>query len=399
MKRKDLTLNPYHSNPENSPKTILVTGGCGFIGSNFIRYELENYDNIIIINLDKLTYAGNLQNLKDVEKEFGQSSGDENPRYFFIKGDICDRNLVNSIFSGKYFKKKGVVKGITDSGHWTLDYVINFAAETHVDRSILSSEPFIETNIKGTQTLLEAARTHWQKPKPKTQDLRPNLFIHISTDEVYGSLGKKGKFTEVSSLSPNSPYSASKAAADLLCRSYYKAYSLPVTITRSSNNYGPYQFPEKLIPLIIKNAIEGKKLPVYGDGTNVRDWLYVEDNCRAIDLVLRKAEPGEIYNIGGENEIENIKTVKLICETLKNSTAGGSDPENLIQFIKDPRGEAHDFRYALDCSKIKKKLGWKPTLEFRKGLKKTVDWYLKNQDWIKKVISGDYLKYYNRIYK
>jgi dTDP-glucose 4,6-dehydratase len=393
----DIPGRYFKMNKDLKPKIVLVTGGAGFIGSNFIRYELKNNKNAVIINLDKLTYAGNLQNLKDVEKEYGLSSGDENPRYFFIKGDICDRNLVKSIFSGKYFKKKGIGRGTHDSRLTTPDAVINFAAETHVDRSILSSEPFIDTNIKGTQTLLEAARIHWQtqNSEPETR----NRFIHISTDEVYGSLGKKGKFTEVSPLSPNSPYSASKAAADLLCRSYYKTYSLPVTITRSSNNYGPYQFPEKLIPLIIKNAIEGKKLPVYGDGANVRDWLYVEDNCRAIDLVLRKAEPGEIYNIGGENEIENIKTVKLICKTLKNSTSDGSEPEKLIQFIADPRGEAHDFRYALDCSKIKEKLGWKPTLEFREGLKKTIDWYLKNQDWIKKVISGDYLKYYNRIYK
>ncbi|MEJ2568323.1 MAG: GDP-mannose 4,6-dehydratase, partial [candidate division WOR-3 bacterium] len=273
---------------DRKPRVILVTGGCGFIGSNFIRYELENNKNAVIINLDKLTYAGNLENLKDIKDKYGLSSlklktKNQNPdlRYFFIKGDICNRNLVNSIFSGKYFKKKGVVKGIPDSGHWTLDCVVNFAAETHVDRSILSAEPFIETNIKGTQVLLEAARTHWPKPKSNTQNLRSKLFLHISTDEVYGSLGKKGKFTEDSPLLPNSPYSASKAAADLLCRSYYKAYSLPVTITRSSNNYGPYQFPEKLIPLMIKNAIESKELPVYGDGTNIRDWLYVEDNCCA----------------------------------------------------------------------------------------------------------------------
>jgi len=384
-------------NTNFKPKVVLVTGGAGFIGSNFIRYELENNKNEFIINLDKLTYAGNLENLKDIEVKYGLSSGNKNPRYLFVKGDICDRKLVNSIFPGKYFKNKGFVKGTTDSGHWALDCVVNFAAETHVDRSILSSEPFIETNIKGTQTLLEAARTHWlsQESKLETQ----NKFLHISTDEVYGSLGKKGKFTENSPLSPNSPYSASKAAADLLCRSYYKAYSLPVIITRSSNNYGPYQFPEKLIPLIIKNAMEGKKLPVYGDGTNVRDWLYVEDNCRAIDIVLKKGKPGEIYNIGGENETENIKVVRLLCEILNNKTAGELNPDKLIKLIEDPRGKAHDFRYALDCSAIKEKLGWKPVVDFKEGLKKTVDWYLKNQNWLKKVISGDYLKYYNKIYK
>jgi dTDP-glucose 4,6-dehydratase len=380
------------------PEVMLVTGGAGFIGNNFIRYELENYDNVIIANLDKLTYAGNLENLKDIEEKYGLSSGNKKIRYFFIKGNICDRTLVDSLLSGEYFKNKVIGRGTHDSRLVTPDAIINFAAETHVDRSILSAEPFIETNIKGTQTLLEAARTHW---------LTRNKFLHISTDEVYGSLGKNGKFTETSPLLPNSPYSASKAAADLLCRSYYKAYSLPVTITRSSNNYGPYQFPEKLIPLMIKNATEGKRLPVYGKGLNIRDWLFVEDNCRAVDLVLRKGKTGEIYNIGGENETENIKIVKLICEILEKKMAEGDSRlktndtklDELIKFIADPRGKAHDFRYALDCSKIKKELGWEPALDFEEGLKKTIDWYLKNQDWLKKVVSGDYLEYYNKIYK
>ncbi len=377
------------------PMVVLVTGGCGFIGSNFIRHELGNYDDVIIVNLDKLTYAGNLESLKDVEKKYGISSRNQKPRYFFVKGDICNRNLVNSLLSGKYFKK-----------NLKPDAIINFAAESHVDRSILDAEPFIDTNIKGTQVLLEAAQTHWQKLKPKTQDLRPKLFIHISTDEVYGSLGKKGKFTESSPLLPNSPYSASKAAADLICRSYYKAYSLPVIITRSSNNYGPYQFPEKLIPLMIKNALEGETLPVYGKGMNIRDWLYVEDNCRAIDLVLRKGKPGEIYNIGGENEMENRKVVKLICDILKEKagrdsglTTRDSRLDKLIRFIADPRGKAHDFRYALDCSRIEKDLGWKPTLPFEEGLRKTIDWYLSNRDWVKKVVTGEYQKYYKKIYK
>ena len=381
------------------PMVILVTGGAGFIGNNFIRYEFENYDDIVIINLDKLTYAGNLESLKDVEQKYGYSSGSQRQRYFFIKGDICDRKLMDSLLSGEYFKKRGIGKRTLDYGHWTVDCIVNFAAESHVDRSILNAEPFIDTNVKGTQIILEAARVHWQS-------LNRKVFIHISTDEVYGSLGKKGKFTETSTLFPNSPYSASKAAADLICRSYYKAYSLPVIITRSSNNYGPYQFPEKLIPLMIKNALEGKELPVYGKGANVRDWLYVRDNCRAIDLVLRKGEPGEIYNIGGENEIENMKVVKLICDILDGKRVGGDSRlvthdlrfDELIRFIDDPRGKAHDFRYALDCSKISKKLGWNPNLVFEAGLKITIDWYLNNQDWVNKVTTGEYQEYYKLIY-
>ncbi len=376
-------------------KVLLITGGAGFIGSNFIRYEIENYDNVVIINIDKLTYAGNLESLKDIEQKYGFSSENQEQRYFFIKGDICDRKLVDSLLSGKYFKDRGIEWGTHDARLMTPDAIINFAAESHVDRSILNAGPFIDTNIKGTQILLEAARTHWQirNSKPETR----SRFIHISTDEVYGSLGKTGKFTEVSPLSPNSPYSASKAAADLVCRSYYKAYSLPVIITRSSNNYGPYQFPEKLIPLMIKNALEGKKLPVYGKGANVRDWIYVEDNCRAIDLVLRKGNLGEIYNIGGGSEIENIKVVKLICDILKtNSRTQNLSPE--IEYIVDPRGQAHDFRYALDCSKIKESLDWNSTLGFEERLRKTIDWYLSNRSWVKKVITGEYQEYYKQIY-
>ena len=398
------------------PHVILVTGGAGFIGSNFIRYELENYDDIRIVNLDKLTYAGNLENLKDVEQKYGVSSLIQKPktealkpnvRYFFVKGDICDRKLINSLLSGKYWKRRELKPKTRDL---IPDAVINFAAESHVDRSILDASPFIDTNIKGTQNLLEAARNYWlphetSNLRPKTQDLRPKTFIHISTDEVYGSLGKTGKFKEDSPLRPNSPYSASKAGADLLCRSYYQAYNLPVIITRSSNNYGPYQFPEKLIPLMIKNALEHKELPVYGKGLNVRDWLYVEDNCRAIDLVFRKGDIGEIYNIGGENEIENIKVVKLICKILGEKLAGDSRLkthdsrlDELIKSITDPRGKAHDFRYALDCSKIKKNLKWKPDCLFEEGLNNTIDWYLNNQDWIKKVITGEYKQYYKKIY-
>lgn len=381
-----------------TPRVLIVTGGAGFIGSNFIRYELENYDNVIIVNFDKLTYAGNLESLEDIEKKYGISSGNRKQRYFFVKGDICDRNLVDSLISGEYFKKEGLGKGTHASGHWTVDSVVNFAAESHVDRSILNAAPFIDTNIKGTQILLKAAQTYWQELKSKTQDLRPKRFIHISTDEVYGSLGKKGRFTEDSPISPNSPYAASKAAADLICRSYYNAHSLPVIITRSSNNYGPYQFPEKLIPLMIKNALEGLKLPVYGKGINVRDWLYVEDNCRAIDIVLRKGKVGETYNIGGENEMENIKVVKIICNILKeNPKTQNLKPE--IEYIADPRGKAHDFRYALDCSKIKKNLNWNPALPFEKGLRITVNWYINNRDWVKKVITGEYQEYYKQVYK
>jgi len=339
---------------------ILVTGGAGFIGSNFIRYILRHHPDWEIVNLDKLTYAGNLVNLADIA---------DNPRYRFVKGDIADRVFVNKLFREE-----------------KLDAVVNFAAESHVDRSILDVSPFIETNIKGTQVLLEAARQY-----------RPARFIQISTDEVYGSLGQVGKFTEESPLQPNSPYAASKAAADLLCRAYYKTYGLPIIITRSSNNYGPYQFPEKLIPLLIRNALNDKELPVYGEGKNVRDWIYVEDNCRAIDLVLQHGRVGEVYNIGGDNERENIEVVEMICDILKtHPKTCGLKPK--IKFIQDPRGAAHDFRYALDCSKIKKELGWQQVTHFEEGLRKTVQWYLDHQDWVESVITGEYQEYYEKVY-
>lgn len=344
---------------------LLVTGGCGFIGSNFIRFVLRNHPDWKIVNLDKLTYAGNLKNLEGVE---------ENERYRFVKGDIADRALVDKLFSEEKF-----------------NVVVNFAAESHVDRSILDPSPFIETNIKGTQILLEAARKY---PVER--------FVQVSTDEVYGSLGETGFFTEESPLSPNSPYAASKAAADLLCRAYHKAYGIPVIITRSSNNYGPYQFPEKLIPLMIRNALIGKELPVYGEGKQVRDWLYVEDNCRAIDLVLQKGRVGEIYNIGGGCEKRNIEVVEMICDILErlvpDTVALYGSPRARIRFIKDPRGAAHDFRYALDCSKIASDLGWRPRVCFEEGLEKTVKWYLENQDWVESVITGEYLTYYERVY-
>lgn len=339
---------------------VLVTGGAGFIGSNFIHYILQEHPGWEVLNLDKLTYAGNLANLKDVEG---------NPRYKFIKGDIADRRLVDKLFREEKFNA-----------------VVNFAAESHVDRSILDASPFIETNVKGTQVLLEA-----------TKQYSVERFIQISTDEVYGSLGEMGKFTEESPLQPNSPYAASKAAADMLCRAYHKAYGLPIIITRSSNNYGPYQFPEKLIPLMIRNALIGKELPVYGDGKNVRDWLHVEDNCRAIDLVLQRGKVGEVYNIGGDCEKRNIEVVELICSILK-SHPKTQDLRPKIQFIKDPRGAAHDFRYALDCSKIKEELGWEPRMNFEEGLRRTVEWHLANQDWVEGVITGEYQEYYEKVY-
>jgi len=342
-------------------RTLLITGGCGFIGSNFIRHIVKTRQDWKIINLDKLTYAGNPANLKDLEGH---------PQYTFVRGDIADSELLEGLFKEKEF-----------------DSVVNFAAETHVDRSILDPLPFIETNVKGTQVLLEAARRYGAK-----------RFIQISTDEVYGST-ETGRFTESSPLEPNSPYAASKAAADLLCRAYYKAYGTPLIITRSSNNYGPFQFPEKLIPLMIRNALAERKLPVYGEGAQVRDWLYVEDNCLAIDRVLQRGRPGEVYNIGGGCEKRNVEVVEMICMILAKKLK--KDPEELLGLIKhiaDPRGSAHDFRYALDCSKIKGELGWEPLAYFDEGLGRTVEWYLKNQDWVGGVITGEYQDYYQRLY-
>jgi len=408
-----LTPNPHAGpNPQPlTPKTLLVTGGAGFIGSNFIRYIFREHPNWTVINLDKLTYAGNPANLTDVEAEYGVSLNHEprttnyEPRYFFVKGDITDRKLVDSLFSGAYFASQGFPP---TTHHLLPTALINFAAESHVDRSILDATPFIETNIKGTQILLDAARAHWgsaSAASPTDYGLRTtNRFIQISTDEVYGALGDTGVFTEDSPLMPNSPYAASKAAAELLCRSYHKAYGLPIIITRSSNNYGPYQFPEKLIPLMIRNALNGKALPVYGEGKQVRDWLYVEDNCRAIDLVLRNGEIGEVYNIGGSCEKKNIDVVNLLCDILKEKLRSSSlihNPESInptIHHIADPRGAAHDFRYALDSSKIKEELGWEPGHEFEEGLERTVDWYLENQDWVESMITGEYKEYYEKVY-
>lgn len=328
---------------------ILVTGGAGFIGSNFIRYILGKHPNWEIVNLDKLTYAGNLENLRDVE---------DNPGYHFVKGDIADRELVDKL------QGFGVI--------------VNFAAESHVDRSILDPSPFIRTNVQGTQVLLEGARQHKIK-----------LFLQISTDEVYGSLGAQGKFIEESPLLPNSPYAASKAAADCLCRAYYHTYGLPIIITRCSNNYGPFQFPEKLIPLVITNALEGKEIPIYGDGLNVRDWIHVEDHCRALDLITEQGKPGEIYNIGGNCEKTNLELVHYILDIM-------GKPHTLITFVADRPG--HDRRYALETSKIEHELGWRPSVPLEKGLRETVRWYIQNESWWRRIKSGEYVKYYERIY-
>jgi len=417
---QDLRSNPQPltPNPQDlAPKTLLVTGGAGFIGSNFIRYILREHPDWIVINLDKLTYAGNLANLTDIESQYGVSAVSDHsslvtdhlspiPRYFFVKGSITDRELIDSLFTGTYFGSSPLP---LNPESLILNAVINFAAESHVDRSILDASPFIETNIKGTQVLLEAIRTHWGSASPAVptnNELRTtNRFLQISTDEVYGSLEEDGLFTEESPLQPNSPYAASKAAAELLCRAYYTTYSLPIIITRSSNNYGPYQFPEKLIPLMIRNALNGKPLPVYGDGKQVRDWLYVEDNCRAIDLVLQRGKPGEVYNIGGDCEKRNLDVVHAICSILEKKLKSNpslithhTSLDELIEFISDPRGAAHDFRYALDSSKMEDELGWDPERTFEEGLEQTVEWYLDNQYWVENVITGEYQEYYRRVY-
>ncbi|HZG59612.1 MAG TPA: dTDP-glucose 4,6-dehydratase [Anoxybacillus sp.] len=330
---------------------VLITGGAGFIGSNFVNYMVRKYPSYQIINLDALTYAGNLENVKEVENK---------PNYRFVKGDITDRDLIESLFS----------EGI--------DVVVNFAAESHVDRSIADPGIFVKTNIQGTQVLLDAAKKYSVKK-----------YIQISTDEVYGTLGETGYFTETTPLAPNSPYSASKAGADLLVRAYHETYGLPVNITRCSNNYGPYHFPEKLIPLMIINALNDRPLPVYGDGLNVRDWLHVEDHCSAIDLVLHHGRNGEVYNIGGNNERTNIEVVKAILRYLNK-------PESLITFVEDRLG--HDRRYAIDATKIREELGWQPKYTFEEGLKKTIDWYLENRSWWENILSGEYKEYYERQY-
>lgn len=347
-------------------KNILVTGGAGFIGSNFVKYMLSagRYQ---IVNLDALTYAGNLENLKEIEDE-------EN--YTFLRGDICDSALVERIFR-----------------EYDIDTVVNFAAESHVDRSIDNPQIFLTTNVIGTQTLLEAAKQFWKlEPDDKyCCAYRDGVkYLQVSTDEVYGALGKSGRFTETTPLDPNSPYSASKAGADLIVHAYWKTFGLPVNITRCSNNYGPYQFPEKLIPLMIHNCGRGEPLPIYGDGMQIRDWLYVEDHCRAIHTVLKKGTAGEVYNVGGNHEKANLEIVMLILRKMGR-------PESLIRHVKDRLG--HDRRYAIDNMKITTQLGWQPQYSFEEGIEKTIDWYLRNPEWMEKVTSGAYLNYYRDMYR
>jgi dTDP-glucose 4,6-dehydratase len=334
-------------------KSVLVTGGAGFIGSNFVRHFLEAHADATLVSYDKLTYAGNLENLAGLESQ---------PRYVFVRGDICDREAVSNALK-----------------QHAVDTIVHFAAESHVDRSITGASVFVTTNILGTQILIDAAREHGIE-----------RFVHVSTDEVYGSLGPTGKFTEETPLHPNSPYAASKASSDLLVLAAHHTFGFPAVVTRCSNNYGPYQFPEKLIPLMIANATDGKRLPVYGEGLNVRDWLYVADHCRAIDVVCDRGKTGEVYNIGGNNEWKNIDIVKLLLQKL-------GKPESLITYVKDRPG--HDMRYAIDASKIARDLGWSPSVTFDVGLQKTVEWYRLHETWWRRIVSGEYKEYYREMYE
>jgi dTDP-glucose 4,6-dehydratase len=334
-------------------KNVLVTGGAGFIGSNFINHILAKRDDYFIVNLDKLTYAGNLDNLRQSEN---------NKNYLFIRGDIANTELINHIFEA-----------------YNIKYVINFAAESHVDRSISGSKIFYTTNVIGTNVLLEASLK-----------FKIEKFLQISTDEVYGSLGAEGQFTESTPLAPNSPYSSSKAAADMMVQAFYHTYGLPVVITRCSNNYGPYQFPEKLIPLMVINSLKNNKMPVYGDGLNVRDWIYVTDHNNATELVLEKGIEGDVYNVGAGKEMSNIEVVKLILKCLNK-------PEDLIQYVSDRPG--HDRRYAIDSAKIRRELGWRPEVSFEEAISKTINWYIENKSWWEAIINGEYRKYYKTQYK
>ncbi|PLX76419.1 MAG: dTDP-glucose 4,6-dehydratase [Desulfuromonas sp.] len=349
--------------------TYLVTGGAGFIGSNFVRHLLTSEPDCRVVNLDKLTYAGNLGNLADLA---------ENTRYRFVEGDICDRDLLEVLFTKEQFSA-----------------VVHFAAESHVDRSIHGPAEFIQTNIIGTFALLETARKYFESGQ--NQNFR---FLHVSTDEVYGSLGETGLFSETTPYDPHSPYSASKASSDHLVSAYFHTYGLPTLMTNCSNNYGPYQFPEKLIPLIINNALQGKELPVYGDGKNVRDWLYVVDHCQAILTVLKSGRLGETYNVGGNSEKQNIEVVHTICDILDEVASplpDNSSRRSLIRFVTDRPG--HDRRYAIDASKIKNELGWEPTVDFSGGIRETVEWYLTNPEWVEAILSGSYRDYYDKMYK
>ncbi|MBM9604326.1 dTDP-glucose 4,6-dehydratase [Desulfopila inferna] len=351
-------------------RIVLVTGGCGFIGANFIRLLNHRYPQWRIINLDKLTYAGNLQNLAGIE---------EGENYRFIRGDICDSERIAEIFTEE-----------------KINTVVHFAAESHVDRSITGPADFITTNIIGTFTLLENARKSWVERN--SADGNP-LFLHVSTDEVYGSLGETGLFTETTAYDPRSPYSASKASSDHLVNAYYHTYGLPVMITNCSNNYGPYQFPEKLIPLVLHNGLHGRELPVYGDGKNIRDWLYVEDHCEAIAAVIENGKIGNCYNIGGNNEKKNIDVVEIICDTLDEKLGllpSKAARRSLITYVTDRLG--HDRRYAIDARKIAEQIGWQPRISFEKGIRMTIDWYLDHQQWVEGVVDGSYREYYQEMY-
>jgi dTDP-glucose 4,6-dehydratase len=348
------------------PKSVLVTGGAGFIGANFIHSFMAANPACRVVNLDLLTYAGNLANLREVEQD---------PRYRFVKGDICDAALVAGLLAEE-----------------KIEAVVHFAAESHVDRSILGPEVFVRTNVLGSQVLLEESRKHWQSGA-----VGQFRFLQISTDEVYGSLGATGFFTEETPLAANSPYSASKAGADLLVRAYFETFDLPTLNTRCSNNYGPYHFPEKLIPLLIHNIMTEKPLPVYGDGRNVRDWLHVRDHAVAVETVLKRGTPGGVYNIGGNNEWQNIDIVNLVCDLLDDRLGRPAGTNRrLITFVKDRPG--HDRRYAIDAAKIRGELGWEPAYTFEQGIRETIDWYLSNQEWVKNVTSGEYQQYYEEQY-
>ena len=364
-----MTFSQSEQPSSREPRRVLITGGAGFIGSNFVHHWCEHYREDRVVVLDALTYAGNRNTLKELE-------GLENFR--FVHGDICDRDLVNTLLEEE-----------------AIDTVAHFAAESHVDRSILGPDAFVRTNVVGTFTLLDSFRQHWERRGKRDSD----RFLHVSTDEVYGSLGPDDHpFTETTPYAPNSPYSASKAGSDHLARAYYHTYKVPTLITNCSNNYGPYHFPEKLIPLMCINILLGKSLPVYGDGQNIRDWLYVRDHCSALDVVIHKGEPGETYNIGGNNEVKNIDLVHMLCELMDELAPSlpVKPSKQLITFVKDRPG--HDRRYAIDATKIKTELGWSPAVTVEGGLRQTIEWYLTHEDWWKPLLSQEYQDYYARVY-